>query len=327
MKFDYQTICDGNLFYDLPERQKDIIVRRFGLGVEKEALESIGRSYGLTRERIRQIEEDGLERLQERLNRPQIQRVSQYFFSEFKKNGGLKKEDILLNQWGGQGFQNYVFFLLSLLGKPFQRFGETEVFYSFWAIDKNVLNTAKEIINSFIAELKNKKQTLALPLNVLPSYIEISKIILRDSEGLYGLREWPEVNPRGVKDRAYIILKKEATPLHFTQVASLVNSPSLFKLSKPAVSQTVHNELIKDPRFVLVGRGIYALREQGYMSGIVRDVIAKVLKETKKPLAKEEIVKKVLEQRRVKQNTILLNLQNKKYFIKNSEGKYFIKKA
>ena len=327
MRFDYQTICHSTLLKDLPERQKEVISRRFGLGGKKETLESIGGTFGVTRERIRQIEEDGLKRLQGRLNQSSIQSVSQYFLAEFKKTGGLRKEDALLYQLGGEAFQNHVFFLLTLLGKPFQRFGETEDFYSFWTIDQNVLNTAKKIINSFSAELKNKKQSLLLPQNVLPSYIEISKNILKGPDGLYGLPEWPEVNPRGIKDRAYIILKKENTPLHFTRVASLINSSSLFGLSKPVVFQTVHNELIKDPRFVLVGRGLYALREQGYEPGVVKEVIAKVLKDTEKPLAKEEIVKKVLEQRRVKPNTILLNLQNKKYFIKNSEGKYTIRKV
>ena len=89
--------------------------------------------------------------------------------------------------------------------------------------------------------------------------------------------------------------------------------------------QTVHNELIKDPRFVLVGRGLYALKEWGYEEGQVKDVILKILKEARKPLPKEEILAGVLKQRMVKENTVLLNLNNKKYFLKTPEGKYISK--
>jgi len=71
-----------------------------------------------------------------------------------------------------------------------------------------------------------------------------------------------------------------------------------------------------------VGRGTYALAEWGYLPGEVKEVIFRILKEEKKPLKKEEILKKVLEQRLVKENTILLNLSNKKYFLKDSLGRY-----
>ena len=86
---------------------------------------------------------------------------------------------------------------------------------------------------------------------------------------------------------------------------------------------TTHNELIKDPRFVLVGRGLYALSEWGYMSGVVKDVIRNVI-EKNGPLTKKEVIEKVLKERYVKENTILVNLQNPKYFKKDKEGKYSI---
>jgi hypothetical protein len=42
------------------------------------------------------------------------------------------------------------------------------------------------------------------------------------------------------------------------------------------------------------------------------------------PLTKEEIVGKVLKERYVKENTILVNLQNPKYFKKDKDGRYNI---
>jgi hypothetical protein len=65
------------------------------------------------------------------------------------------------------------------------------------------------------------------------------------------------------------------------------------------------------------------LREWGYEPGQVKDVIIKILKENG-PLTKKEILERVLKQRLVKENTILLNLNNKKYFLKDSQGKYKI---
>lgn len=326
MKFNYQTICHSTLLKDLPKRSQEVIWRRFGLRGEKETLESIGRAFDITRERVRQIEEQGLKEAAKGLENPRCQKVLQSFISEIKASGSLRKEDILLERLGGPKFNNHVFFLLTL-GEPFQRFSETEDFYACWTIDKNSPHVAKRVVDSFIGELKKKNKPLALPANVLPAYVEISKNILKGPEGLYGLPDWPNINPRGIKDKAYIVLRKENKPLHFTEVASLINVSPLFDQPKTIISQTVHNELIKDSRFVLVGRGLYALQEWGYAPGVVREVILRVLGEAKRPVAKEKVVAKVLKQRQVKPNTILLNLQNKKYFIKNSQGKYFIRQA
>jgi len=84
---------------------------------------------------------------------------------------------------------------------------------------------------------------------------------------------------------------------------------------------TCHNELIKDARFVLVGRGLYALAEWGYSRGVVADVIKSILKKDG-PLTKEEIISKVKKERYVKDNTILVNLQNGHYFKKTKDGLY-----
>jgi len=84
---------------------------------------------------------------------------------------------------------------------------------------------------------------------------------------------------------------------------------------------TCHNELIKDKRFVLVGRGIYALAEWGYKTGVVKDVIRDLLKKNG-PMKKEDIVEQVMKERYLKKNTILVNLQNNKYFKKNKNGEY-----
>lgn len=329
MNFNYSRICQ-ELLRDLPQRQKEIILRRFALsaeassegGVKGETLESIGKNYGITRERVRQIEKEGFLKLKSKTE--SLRKIFQYFSKYFKTQGGLKKEAILLEQLGGKNYKPQVYFLLTL-GPNFERFGETDDFYSLWTVSRDSLNLAKKVLDSFYHQLKKANQLLtlkdlnsicSLPSAHLTSYLEISKKIQRNSEGFYGLKDWPEISPRGVKDKAYLVFKKEKRPLHFTEVARLVEG---------SLVQTVHNELIKDPRFVLVGRGIYALKEWGYSPGQVKDVIFAILKEERKPLTKEEILERVLKQRLVKENTILLNLSNKKYFLRDPQGRYRVK--
>lgn len=317
MEFNIQTICHSTLLQGLPQRTEEVLERRFGLRGERETLEEIGAKYGITRERVRQIQDDGLRILEERLKNPECQKVLKAFAQKLKNSGSLRREDALLADLG-KGQENYVYFLLTL-SPQFQRFSETEDFHTFWTTDKSAFDNAKKSLNSFVMELQRKHQPMLLPKTVLASYAEISKRVLKGDEGLYGLKEWPEINPRGVKDKAFIVLKKTQKPLHFSEVATLIGHGAL--------KQTVHNELIKDQRFVLVGRGLYALKEWGYTPGIVREVIANVLKTAKKPMEKDMVVDKVLAQRLVKPNTILLNLQNKKYFLKTLEGKYTVREV
>jgi len=322
MKENYQKIS-LELIAGLKDTQREVVLRRFGLaGRERETLEAIGKDFGVCRERVRQIEESALEKIRPRLN--QYQTVYQDFLKYFQKVGQLKKEDILLSELGEGKFQNEVRFLLSLK-KPFEKMTGNDDFYSFWYVNKNSFQTAKKAIDAISNGFeKNKKPlpikdiTLSFPLKkeFLMSYLEASKKIQRNDEGFYGLRNWPEINPKGIKDKAYLAFKKAHKPLHFSEVASLILGSHL---------QTVHNELIRDPRFILVGRGVYALAEWGYEPGQVKDIILKILQKTKKPLTKEEILKKVLEQRVVKENTVLLNLNNKKYFLKDPRGRYLTK--
>jgi len=323
MTFNYQKIC-SDLLKDLSPRTQDVLLRRFGIkSGQRETLESIGQTYGVTRERIRQIEEDGLSKIEPKLK--EQQKVFKYFTDFLKHVGNLKKEDLLLSQVGGEEFNPQVFFLLTL-SRQFERFSENQNLHSLWTIDPKSLDLAKEVIDDFYKNLKVKNQPLTLqgynpPISLkkpaLVSYLEVSKLIEQGPQGAFGLKEWPEINPKGVKDKAYLVFKRKKKPLHFSEVAKLI--------SPPALEQTAHNELIRDPRFVLVGRGLYALREWGYDPGTVRDVIIGVLTEAGGPLSKEELVKEVLKRRFVKTNTVLLNLSNKKYFSRDSRGRYTLR--
>jgi hypothetical protein len=337
MTFNYRKICQ-EIISPLPERVQDILFRRFGIEREKkESLEAIGKSYGITRERVRQIEEWGFSKIKPKAEK--YQGIFQYFTQELKKHGNLKREDLFFSQFADEKFWPHLHFLLTL-GDSFERIRENPEVFSLWTIDQNSFSLAQKLIEGICQKIKEINQPLEfeelfkihqkdlshlfekpLSSNVFLSYLEISKKIKQNYEGKFGLPHWPEINPKGIGDKAYLVLKKENRPLHFREITEFINKLPFSE--RKALVPTVHNELIRNPQFVLIGRGIYALSEWGYQPGFIKDIIFHILKTANIPLSKEEIIKEVLKQRQVAERTILLNLE--KYFQKNSKGKYYFK--
>jgi hypothetical protein len=316
----YKKICK-DLVSDLKDREREVIVRRFGLeGKEKETLQSIGDSFGITRERVRQIENAAINKIRPKLKK--YRDVFEAFLKYFKKFGEVRKEEKLLEELGGKE-KNELVFLLSL-DKRFLRFNQSQDFHSLWTTNLEALEKVKNLLSLICKKFEKEKKLMTLKEiasefkvreDILEGFLEISKRIQKNKKGFYGLREWPEINPRSLRDRAYLVFKELQKPLHFTEVARMIEGANL---------KSVHNELIRDERFVLIGRGIYALREWGYFPGEVKDVIYKFLKE-EGPLTKEEILERIRKQRVVKENTVLINLA--KYFEKDEKGRYRIKTA
>jgi hypothetical protein len=332
MEINYRSVLN-NLLSDLPSRKKEILERRFGLREGSgETLQSIGDDLGITRERVRQLINDTLNFIKEKKGQV-LEKPVKYLSDYFQKNGGLKKEEVIFQEIAQEKFKGHVSFFLTI-GPDFKRFNEDNEYYSFWTIEETAVVRAKRTITVAVKKLEKKKEPTpleelksmaasSLHTRAFVSYIEISKHISQSPEGLFGLIFWPEINPKGVRDKAYLVLKRAGRPMHFAEITQKINELPFTR--KSVLAESVHNELIRSPLFILVGRGIYALSEWGYEPGTVKDIIIKVLKEAKEPLPKEVVVEKVLSQRQVKENTILLNLQDKTYFIRTSEGRYYLK--
>lgn len=320
ININYQEIVQ-ELLNQLPAKQREVIERRFGLkGGERETLESIGKSHSICRERVRQIEKVSLAKMKKKGSG--YKEAAKLFAKHLKNAGGVREENALLEELGGTDYKPHAYFLLTLSG-DFIRASESEDFNSLWALNKESLESAKSFIKASQALLEEKKslvpsRELALAAGIkkaiAESYLGISRRVQKNKEGFYGLREWPEVSPKGIKDKIYLLFKKTRKPLHFTDVAGKIEG---------SLVQTVHNELIRDKRFVLIGRGIYALREWGYVEGDVKDVILNIFATENKPLTKDEILERVMKQRLIKENTVLMNLSNKKFFTRDNEGKYW----
>lgn len=327
------------LILALPERARDVVQSRYGLGKEtkKMTLESIGKKYGITRERVRQIENYAINHIkkskQYKEQKPAFDELEVYMHS---LGAVVAEEDLLKHSSKDKSLQNHIHFML-VLGDAFKKEKEDDNFKHRWHVDKDLSEKIHEslhklykslsddeiipesdLISSFLEHLKDVSEKYKSE-EVMKRWLSMSKMIGKNPLGEWGRSASSNIRAKGVRDYAYLVIRKHGSPIHFRDVAKQISE--LF--NKEAHVATTHNELIKDSRFVLVGRGLYALSEWGYMTGVVKDVVRKII-EKEGPLTKEQVIDKVLKERYVKENTILVNLQNPKYFKKDKEGKYSV---
>lgn len=322
----------------LPDRGRQVLISRYGLGADasKQTLESIGDKYGITRERVRQIENSSIVNIR----KSGAFKTEQVVFEELKKLfevlGGVISEEDFLNHITAKdkSLQNHTHFLL-VVGNQFKKLREDDEFKHRWHINDEISKKVEdslrklfknlsdddllpeaELMKQFLEHLKDVSEEYKTE-EILRRWLSISKKIARNPLGEWGVSDSKNVHVKGIRDYAYLAIRKHGSPIHFKEVAKSIGQ----MFDKKAHVATTHNELIKDSRFVLVGRGLYALSEWGYLSGVVKDVIIKVL-EKYGPLTKEEVIEKVLKERYVKKNTILVNLQNNKVFKKDKNNKY-----
>lgn len=321
-------------------RSRDILEKRYGLkGGKKLTLEAIGKEYRITRERVRQIESDALKVLKTPQVAAELAPIFNFLEGYIRRHGEVMAEHYFFLGLDTKNFKPHLSFLMEI-GTAFEFLPGNERYHSRWTVNKKTALAVQDLmeetasvlaaggctvsfkeLNGLIAERIRRVFGSEPSEEVIRSYLETSKLIRPNPYGEYGLADWPNINPRGIRDKAYMVISKAGKPLHFRVVTEEINRVGWSSSSKKKANpQTVHNELIKDPRFILVGRGIYALREWGYKEGTVRDIVVRVLREAGGALPKEEIIKRVLAQRMVKMPTILLNLQNPKFFKKTEDG-------
>ena len=321
----------------LQDRASDVIMSRFGLTADgkRKTLEEIGKKYNITRERVRQIEDAALGSIK----KSDVYRTEQAIFDELKqvirKLGSIVAEHELLPHISKDKItQNHIHFFLTL-GDSFKRHREDEHFHTRWSVDDEMTARVHDSLKKLYASLNDEDlipETEMLkkffdPMKELSEeykdteiakrWLSMSKAVAKNPLGEWGRASSPNIRTRGVKDYAFLVMRRHGSPMHFKEVADSIGKT----FNKKIHYATCHNELIKDARFVLVGRGMYALAEWGYKAGIAREVIAEILKRDG-PLSKEEVVKKVNKERYFKNNTILVNLANTKYFKKNKSGLY-----
>lgn len=321
------------------EREREIIARRFGLFDRKETLEQIGELLGITRERVRQLEKAVVTRLKTSAHQelPHIQAIETAIVSQLEKLGKVSRLSELsarLTQNNTRIDQARVSFLAQLC-PSLSVIEENDNFHHAVGLSAaHSEKTMKELVGKIIdcikkigqpTDIKTITEQLQNGTTEHVHALATTSKHLATLNGRWGLVKWPMVNPKNIRDKIYVILYEKGTPMHFNDIAGAIKDSSFRR--KDVTTQAIHNELIKDGRFVLIGRGIYALKEWGFEKGTVADIITDVLKQAKEPLHRDEIVKRVLKSRQVKETTILLNLQGKPQFKRVAKATYSLAEA
>jgi len=321
----------------LTARGRDVLVKRYGLGErpERMTLEAIGQIYGITRERVRQIENYSMSTIGKSEQYEKEQQAFDDLEELIHSLGVIVPEDEFLSTVSkDESTRNHIHFLL-VVGSPFVRCKEDEHFTHRWHVNADMAHKVEdalerlyeslsddelipegELIRAFLEHLKDVSEHYR-DEEILRRWLGLTKKIDRNPLGEWGRVSSQNVRLRGVRDYAYLVIREHGSPMHFSEVARKIEE--LF--NRRAHVATTHNELIKDSRFILVGRGLYALSEWGYIKGVVKDVIRAVLKKYG-PLSRDEIIEKVLKERYIKENTIVVNLQDAETFKRTSDGKY-----
>jgi len=328
----------------LKDREREVLLNRFGLeDGNKMTLEAVGARFGVTRERVRQIENSAIKKLAQKPVKD-LSRLLKIINGHLAESGGVVSLEGLTDYFKLVQDQRHEAELNALrlamalnegvvtLSKAAQlRIGWVKKEMSE-ALVLDVLREAEKILNEAKKPLTEEElwnrfsNTTAyqqcdrkLTPSVLIGILRVGKNLAVTADIKWGLTSWPTVVPKRIRDKIYLILQKTAKPMHFRDITDAINQVYPGKI---VLSRTVHNELIGDSRFVLVGRGIYGLREWGYQPGVVADVIVKMLKEAGRPMSVDEVIEAVLKDRQVKRNTVVANLQNKKLFRKVNKGMY-----
>lgn len=331
-----KNAISGSLKIIEQDREKEIVSRRFGLNGNKETLEQIGEMLSITRERVRQLEKAILIRLQiaaEENQIPELAPAEKLLIRNLTEMGRVARLNDLADKVYGRtatASEKTGIYFIATFSKSLTVVEENDKYNAAIGIaEYGNSKVIRERVDEIVKIVKDNKQPMTLEeldnrLNYEhPDHIRavasISKL-LASLNGMWGLTKWPAVNPKNIRDKIYVILEAKKEPMHFSEIAKEIKD-SNFK-RKNVTIQAIHNELIKDPRFVLIGRGIYALSAWGYKKGTISDIIQLILSKSDRPMTREEIVKQVLKVRKVKETTILLNLQNKKLFKKVDKNSY-----
>lgn len=336
----------NSLLKSLSSKEADVIRRRYGLSEQgKETLETIGSHYNVTRERIRQIENQSISKIKQSTQFTEIVKPVEHLVTSFIDNhGGVVSEEMLyesllhVHKNHEQQQQAISFIMSQLLDEKIERLATSRKYRAGWKLRL----TSMDFVDSTIAALEKVVDEAGLPQefdqlyerfqqtefykandqkltdDAVHSYLDVSSVLARNAFDEYGRAEWGLIQPKRMNDRVYLVLQKEGQPMHFEEIAKQISK--VFK--KRAYPPTVHNELILNDEYVLVGRGIYALKEWGFKEGVVASVIEGILKERGEPMVRKDIVDEVLKQRIVKKNTIHLALTDKTKFKKTNDGRY-----
>ncbi|MBX4210544.1 hypothetical protein KW783_01065, partial [Candidatus Parcubacteria bacterium] len=227
------------LLSSLPDRAKDVIINRYGLGTntDRMTLEAIGKKYNITRERVRQIENYSITNIRKSKEYTKEKKTFDELKVVVKGLGAMINEEELLTFLAkDKSTQNHVHFLL-VIGEDFKKNKEDEEFKHRWHVDEDVSKKVHEALrklynslsdNDLIPEadmisrfLDNVKDVNEEYKNeeIIKRWLNISKTIDKNPLGEWGKASSPNINAKGMRDYAFLVIRKHGSPIHFREVA------------------------------------------------------------------------------------------------------------
>ncbi len=343
----FQALAD--ICRELPERERDIVKRRFGLGTEKETLQEIGNDFDLTRERVRQLQDKSLERILPKLERhPFVQQLS----AEAREHLGrtrIRREQTLLRAFADQHglspvTQNVVhFFLVS--HKKLAHQPETNDLHGFWGDGMQRAKLAQHILKKLLVLfLRNPKKLwqseemlglvekeLKRHLGVratadeLRDFLRILKPIGQSPADEFGILSHPRVGPSSLADKTAFVLDQAQKPLHFSEIHTALGKLATLegeflsqRWQKRYSTQSIQNLLIMGEEFVWTGMGTYALKGWGFRPGSILERMRDIVKRERQ-ISRDKLCELLSKERRFSKITFEAYLRNKTYF--KLEGK------
>ena len=364
MNLDIVKKASDELLELLPLKSRNILIARFGLNGDKpKTLEAIGKTLGITRERVRQIEAISFNKLKESRKSQSTQKILEILSEIMIKQGGflgikgfeknIFKRDMTLLQ------ENQLKIILNSNQKLYYRKdnGNFDGIWYFKSSEKNLkkINGVYECLLNYFETNKSLMKLSSLveivsasdfctaarenslfndeyAKNRLETILSIGKLTGLNLLNEWGLKSWKLIKPSGARERAYLIFKKYQRPLHFREVTELINKD--FDLKKPAIPETVCNAVIHFDEFVAVEYGIYALVEWKLFDEEIKNEIVNFLEKTARESSNKQgafvkidgIAKHIEEKlnKNIKMFVIQANLFDKEIFSRRGDA-YMLK--
>ena len=225
------------LLSNLSEKEKEVISRRFGLGKpQKHTLEEIGQHYGITRERVRQIENLSIKKLKElRELKEDIREAENLVLQLLEQYGGVMEETFFLENVFNYMIthpdaENSLLFLAEyIFSENINRVYQDKEFNNLWKVGSSDADFLKSVITEMVSIVENKGEPIKLEelinnfkssdfynsnkekiMNlttmleatdddvnkILESYLRASRKIKQDIFDHWGLISWGIVRPK-----------------------------------------------------------------------------------------------------------------------------------
>lgn len=307
----YETIDE--LLSDLNSREADVIKKRFGINSKPLSLEKIGKEYGITRERVRQIEDKALKKISHKsLQLAFFEKTLYPIINDLLGDLKIKREIFIYRKLNEiydikEEEMNILRFFFNIFEKIYYK-EENRLFNSFLSTQKHFFEKGLKILNHLYNRLEKNKDTILkeedvlkillneikIHWNIQPSveeileFLKISKVIKRNPLNEYGHFKHPRITPVLLKNKIKIIFEIEKRPLHFNEIhqkllelSEIEDELLPFVWKKRYTNHSIHNALLENDDFVKYGRGKYVLREWGYEEGHIIALMRKILEERK----------------------------------------------